>query len=419
MLVMLGFISPSTWAWDNDYVLPTLSSQTYPIISSVPNFFSVTYSSQSTSSPMPITSIKQGKSLRIAILVPPGVTAVSIGAESNQWQGVGSSSGGYVAGTYPVMGSFSTDPGELCTSTRQVDSAGNEMCGNVTGNFIYTSELHAAAGGLSDSLYGAPGSTSTVLTTPRYMYFVLYHPVNALDSFKFASLTISFVVSDLTLYSAWRSARPWAGGSSTSLDGIGETEPEPEPNNLTLILNHPFRLTTDAEINLTGAYTNTSGSKITLKSGDQISSGSAVTLSADILADTQDTSGDIVIVAAWGDASMNSDLTKMIWKQKVSYGSFFGDNSTGKIEAWQDWEGLVTDPEVANIVAYQNNASLSATTKKTITIGTGSLIPPSSLGTKRQVIFFVGYRGRVLISSEQGFGYFYVLNDPFILNIQD
>lgn len=62
------------------------------------------------------------------------------------------------------------------------------------------------------------GGTYAANTTPQIVSLV----VKAVSPFTFSSLAITWHVSDASLYSAWRNARNWAGGTG-DCDGLGGT----------------------------------------------------------------------------------------------------------------------------------------------------------------------------------------------------
>ncbi len=207
-------------AWTLEYALPSSPAISFPATNTANTTSQLLYTSYSidatdSASIMPVQSILQGQAILLKILTPPGVTGVSIGAESGQWQGIGAGNGqGFVSDTYPVFKAYSEYPGEFCYAKR---ASSNGKCNGVSGKYVYSDDLNAAAGGMSENLY-----QGNVLDKPRYVYLAFYHPMNAPYLFKFVSLGISYIVSDHALYNTWRTCRPWAGGNSNSTDGIDE-----------------------------------------------------------------------------------------------------------------------------------------------------------------------------------------------------
>ncbi|EIJ42879.1 hypothetical protein BegalDRAFT_2013 [Beggiatoa alba B18LD] len=215
--------------WANDYVLPELNAKRYPSVTDSSSFIDVRYSSRAVNLEDKVVinerrPVYTGQALRIRVLAPPGATGVSIGGESNLWQG----SAGDISSRVRFK-AYDYDPGNFIYEPTQRPAG-------VTNN-VYASDLEPAGGGLSLSLYGKIGSKTPPLTSPRYLYFVLYNPANSVN-FTFESLSFSFVIGDTNLYTAWRNKRPWAGGSG-NIDGIGEEYGSSSNTRTSSVLNLP------------------------------------------------------------------------------------------------------------------------------------------------------------------------------------
>ena len=224
IFLLLCFSNSSFAAWNLDFLLPSLNSQVYSTATGNTHSISIGYSSQAIdiASAIPVPPLPPGRNLRIRVLAPPGTAIASIWAQSNEWQGRPIPTGQTYAnvGSFPLMGSFDTDPGDLCKQQNATSSPAIPAC--PTGrNLIYFDDLHPAGGGLNDQLYGNGSPAYPPLTEARYLYFVLTHPINAIDSFKLQSLRISLFITDTVAYNNWLSQRPWAGGSSNNITGIG------------------------------------------------------------------------------------------------------------------------------------------------------------------------------------------------------
>jgi hypothetical protein len=191
-LLMSVIGSTSVLAFNVDQLMtgfsPFYYKEPYPGSSSVDLYFS--YGSGA------IPTIGAGQSLRLRMLVPPGVSKVSIRGESNDWIGA--------TCKQPVMATLS---GEITGSCPYTTDGCVYSCGSVV--------MSPSAGGLSQLVYNG-----TQLSEARYMYFVLKN--SASEPFSFGSLTVSMQVSCVDAYNAWRARRPWTGGSSPNQDGIGE-----------------------------------------------------------------------------------------------------------------------------------------------------------------------------------------------------
>ncbi|BAP56230.1 hypothetical protein THII_1933 [Thioploca ingrica] len=215
ILVVMWFLFRDATAWNFTSQL-SINTQNYPQIPADVTRQIVTVAHSVTN------GIPRGQTFRMQVLVPPGVTTVTITAQSNNWQCAPDPvSGSPSPLRCPIMGGFDHDPGEFCT---QDPSAGKPTpCGN--GTFVYPQKLHTVTARLSDILYPTESTSPKVTTEPRYVYFVLYQQPQASSDFYFGSnLGITFGISDVQKYTQWRNARPWAGGPlGNTIDGIGES----------------------------------------------------------------------------------------------------------------------------------------------------------------------------------------------------
>jgi len=421
-------------AFTRDYILPPINSSNYEIATGESLLLKISYSSQSNPpNNIPTVPLGQSQSMRIRVLAPPGVASASIRAESNNWQGP-------TPGTFPLMGSFDHDPGQLC----EIATGNGSKCGNISGTFIYFDNLHPAGGGLNEAMYGSGSPAFTPLDTARYLYFVLYHPAGAREQFKFESLHFSMLITDVNAYNTWRAARPWAGGpTSNSLSGVDgddiiiqpdpiviEQEPvvnTPSPQIIeiptpqgSIVIETPVSNNTTIEhriflesfLLVDGAATQTSaGSGIKIHmSGTLLESlgnanGTPITqnmelqekafanIKANIIPNPSHDNVDVFALVVWKDDGIHSNLFEnALWAQKFRPQSFFDSSDL----SWQPWQGpSIRGAKVTldGIAAYQKQININNAVGYTLSMGDGELIPPDALGdTGRVLQFFIGYK---------------------------
>jgi hypothetical protein len=182
--------SPAYAVFSTDILVTPLNTTTYTTPASAPTYLFI-----NDSVPMPIT-LGAGQTMRLKMLVPPGVDYVGISAQSNDWIGMGSQA--------PVMATFDNEIVGACPSL----SGGVYMCGDKI--------LTPAAGGLSMQVF-----SGTHLNQARYMYFVLHNA--STTTFSLNSFIVSMQVYCLADYKAWLGKRQWASSvTGYSLDGVND-----------------------------------------------------------------------------------------------------------------------------------------------------------------------------------------------------
>ena len=357
--------------WDHDVVLPPIDAETYPAASGPSLLISRRYASQAQSQKdrVPLPQIRPGQSLRIQVLVPPGVASASIKAESNQWQG-GAGSGNDNA---PAMLGCEHDSGDYQSHPLQRPSGG------FGDGQIYFSDLHPAGGGLNEQLYGNGSPMNPPVAEPCYVYFYFYNPLSSV-MFTFETMSISMLVTDTGLYNAWRAPRPWAGGASPDHDGIDAPPMEHEvtPSKTAMILNHPQRKITGTQfsqtIHVNGALS---------AANTAISMGSSLVVDLQMDPDPRDMgkSGSYIAVAGWQDKDTHTDLTKALWQQ-----------CSGGV--WQNWAGPNFGADgsikISTIQAYAPPVTIAASK---ISMNLGKISPPAGLSNNsRLVAILIGYQ---------------------------
>jgi hypothetical protein len=202
-----------------DFYLPLLSSDFYREVLPEGDALTDTYDGFEP----PLGVLMPGQAMRINILVPPGVIAISIGATSNNWIARG-------PGKQPIFNVFGWQP-NVCLK--------EEECDYNSFDIDPDEELNPAAGGLSLILWRrekdakAAGNYNSEeakhqfyqgqevdINEPIPASVVFYNPPGS-TSFEFGSVSITIVVENGNLYNAWRDQRSWAGGSGNET-GVGE-----------------------------------------------------------------------------------------------------------------------------------------------------------------------------------------------------
>jgi hypothetical protein len=350
--------------WDNDIVLPAIDATTYPVASGSSLLISKHHKSKDK---IALPQILPGQSLKLQILIPPGVASASIRAESKQWQG------GAGIGNAPAIRSCEYDAGEFHRYPLQRPS------GAFGDGRIYFSDLQAVNGSLNASLYGNTSPMNAPVAEPRYAYCYFYNPLGS-ATFNFESIEISMLVSDTNLYSAWRNPRPWAGGTSPDVDGIDAAPMEHEvtPSNSAMILNHPQRKITGTQFKPQIRIDDT-----TAHANSVLNSNSHVLIDLQLDPDRRDAGklGHYIAVAGWQDADSHADLSHAIWQQYSGH-------------AWQAWAGATISTDGAISVPAIKTATPAVTiTADTVAIDLGKLTAPAALAADgRTVVIFVGYQ---------------------------
>ena len=461
--VLLLNSTQSYAVWTRDYILPPLSTNTYTEATESSILLSVAYSSQSAPpNNMPTVPLGKGQNMRIRVLAPPGVASVSIRAESNNWQGPS-------PGTFPIMASFDTDPGELCP----IQSGIGTSCSGVSGKYVYFDDLHPAGGGLNEQMYGSGHPGYTPLNQPRYLYFVLYHPTGAREQFQFESLRISMLVTDVDAYNTWRSARPWAGGSTinsnTGIEGDDAiVEPDPTPqlpttpvpaqpsastgdtvitvptpsgdviittpsadavaqrpislDTLIVDLGTPNTVNSRATVTIFGTVLESLGSNnsIPIENGMSVEDNAFINIRANIVPDSEHGNVNVFALAGWRDDDVHKDsFSSVLWAQKFRPHSFFGSSDL----SWQPWQGpTLNDRGEINmnaVASYQKQVSTGAE-GYTVNLGDGEMTPPDELGdTGRVLQLFIGYIANAVIGNPFDKAIFHVVSMPLELHFPD
>lgn len=184
LLMSLGFVVPA-----QAYTFDELPQQwTYPFVAEPSTDYLSHYQSSknlmmdgSLHFPVSWNSIKAGQSVRLRVLIPPGV----------DWAAVGTNTPNMVGTGYACDGIVSARNEAGCT---RLSMPGNH--------------------GLFPIVQGTPVPNkqarivSMVIQADNYM------------GFTFGDMTITWHIADMTEYKKWRSARRWAGGSG-DCDGLG------------------------------------------------------------------------------------------------------------------------------------------------------------------------------------------------------
>ena len=355
-------------AWDYNYVLPAINSDFYKHAERDNTLLDVSFNQSN----MPIRTILPGRKMRIRMLAPPGTVYAAVSGESNNWQG----GAGNSQLDKPVVGGFDYDPGSYRTNPIQrPDGGGN-------GGLLYFSDLEGVTAALNKPVYGNGSPMYTMLDEARYVYFVLYNPTGSVV-FTMGTLRIVLLVRDADLYNAWRSQRPWAGGTSSDEDGINDISLTDETKSITpsttaFTLGHPARKHTSTEF---GASVMVNG--MTQAAGTTIAAGSSLAIAHNITPDSRDNgiSANVVAIIAWMDADQYKDLLNAVWQQCVG-------------GVWRDWVGpnVLADGTiiVPNISPYFANRPIR---QETLTLGLGQLNPPANVSANGRIMnLMVGYQ---------------------------
>ncbi|MDM8562291.1 hypothetical protein QUF54_02955 [Candidatus Marithioploca araucensis] len=209
IILLLAF---SNVLYARDIVLPSLTTDFY-IEASQPNVTLLRKEYRESSLPQ---AFGIGELVRIKVLIPPGASKMSMGGTSNFWYGNG-------PGKQLVFEVFGEDPGnKICAEGETTACISLNDLKPYTGAFVLTQER---------------SETSFEKDQPFFAHLVFYNP-NTSKLFNFVSLNMTIVVTDSHAYNTWRAKRPWAGGTSPSNDGVGETlgvvvKPDPPEDDCT------------------------------------------------------------------------------------------------------------------------------------------------------------------------------------------
>jgi hypothetical protein len=197
LILISSFLPKVTYAWHQQYELPPIIPEIYTSATAPIHNINVNYSIWTTPHYMPIEPLFPGQTLRLRVLAPPGTIEISIYGESEQWQGQKNSQGWFIPGTYPLVGSFYYE-GEFCPFDED-----HTHCNGKEGSFVHPNQLHPVWAGLNEPIYDH--RTNPMITEPRYLYFVIYHPSQAWQSLNLSRLSIRIVIQDTQAYNTWQS----------------------------------------------------------------------------------------------------------------------------------------------------------------------------------------------------------------------
>jgi len=186
----------------SSYILPEIGPDYY--IESNPEGSLLRKEYRGTNSDYPFFSgngvLFSGEILILKTLIPPGVRAISFGGTSNSFN----VPNGEKKPLFHMYHSFDDITLPFCSDTVNTDCFDYSLMIPYTGAFGHTIERENVA--YEDD-------------QPFYAHFIL----ELFFQFNFGSINYTEVVSDPTLYNAWRNERPWAGGpSENSIDGVRE-----------------------------------------------------------------------------------------------------------------------------------------------------------------------------------------------------
>jgi len=444
-------LSATALAWNDIYFLPNpdapFKEQYFPAVQANAAGTATSrllYSDNSTNNAflMPVFSVSQGRTLRINIIVPPGVARLSFSGKSNDWQGVSDGRGGFVPGTYPIMAGYNEEPGEFCTLPKRA-SGGTELCGDVAGNFVFTEDLAPAGGGLNLSFTVENNDG----INESYVYFVLYHQPSTTTSFEFATLTLLYVIEDINAYNNWRNRRILGGvgvdvdnndgndssdtpitppdtGNPTVPDFGNPTTIVPDTTTtlplVPLIFGHPNTTETAAMVNMRGIIrNNTSNQTRDVTRNALLDEGEYFALEAEVTPETaHGPTVDMVLIAAWFDATNHRELLQgpnsALWFQKQVTSGFFANQET---LVWTPWEGPGVVPNssdllIENLYPYAKQVPVTGQPYKMV-FGSGNIQPPAELDVLgRRVEIYAGYLGKTADGQD-----FLVVGEGLRLNI--
>lgn len=221
--------------WDQDVVIPKTGSNNYNKLYGELDQYKQIFIIYAPPTLLPVNKLWPGQTMRIKVLVPPGVDTASISGSSNQWQGQGPN-----FNQAPQVGVFSDDRGNsndssvffLCPDLITPPALKNSCpsiknVGNNT-KFVYALELHNVTAMMSEALYHEVQET----TLAKETYLVIHNPSRSI-TFELGSLQIQMVVSNQKLYNNWRLGKtpPHDGGKDEPGSDSGGTKDDSKPEN--------------------------------------------------------------------------------------------------------------------------------------------------------------------------------------------
>ncbi len=339
--------------WDYDVILPAIDATNYPVANAPKLFISKGYTPDELPS---LRAIQAGQTVRIQVLIPPGVASANIEA-------IPASDN---ANSKAAIRACAYDAGEYLSYPAKRTS------GAFGDGRIYFSDLQPLNADLSLQIYGNGSPINAPATEPRYVYCYCYNPLEA-QPLALEQLNISMLVTDSAMYNLWRGQRPWAGGRSSDVDGIDAAPLEHEitPSNNAMLINHPQRQITATQF------------KPSLSRRGEIPSGSPLSVKLHMDPDPRDAgkAGNYIAVIGWLDKEQHNDLSHMLWQQCIE-----GE--------WHPWQGVNFDAngglEIANMLAYTSATTIVAGDME---FNLGQIHAPEALSSKnRQAYIFIGYQ---------------------------
>lgn len=193
--------SSTSSSYTRETFLPYLSSAFYAAATGTSMYFGTNFINPNavvmngiSMPPELLQDMGNGEVVRVKVLIPPGTEYANFTVDTGQAGGV-------------KWGVFSQDL-PFCAS-----QASNNLLTCISAQDLRTDSL------ITGTLANYQGSAGGTNATPRYAYIVLQAGA---AGFRWANVTINLNINNPSLYTPWRSARSWAGGSG-DCDGLGTT----------------------------------------------------------------------------------------------------------------------------------------------------------------------------------------------------
>lgn len=223
--------SSTSSSYTRETFLPYLSSEFYAAVTGTSMYFGTNFINPNavvmngiSMPPELLQDMANGEVVRVKVLIPPGTEYANFTVDTGQAGGV-------------KWGVFSQDL-SFCGS-----QASNNLQTCISAQDLRTDSL------ITGTLANYQGSSGGTNTTPRYAYIVLQAGA---AGFRWANITINLNVNNPSLYTPWRSARSWAGGSG-DCDGLGCTGSSPAPTTLFSIAASSQQVTAGGSYTLTAS----------------------------------------------------------------------------------------------------------------------------------------------------------------------